>query len=190
MEKIDVPVMMKSKTNAAQKLADLFDHFEKPVIPVQEGLKKPWLFRIWDTNQKFFVLLNQTLVAAPQDSNSTKFEPALMAVVPNKATKQPDEQTYPIFLGLKDGNHVLSCIESGGQPQLQLAEENAMDLYNKNQEFKNFTFFCHTSESTCSFESSAFLNWYISASTEANKPIGLSHKGGREITTFYFEKEE
>ena len=30
MEKIDVAVMMKSKTSAAQKLADLFDHFEKP----------------------------------------------------------------------------------------------------------------------------------------------------------------
>ncbi|XP_062995563.1 interleukin-36 alpha-like [Elgaria multicarinata webbii] len=151
-------------------------------------LREPWLFSIWDINQKFFSWENNTLIAAPQDSNSAV---KLIAVVPNRAIPEK-ENTYPIILGHKDGNHVLSCVEAGGQPQLQIVEKRIMDLYNKNEEFKSFSFFSKTGPSNdpCNVESVAFPGWFISTSTEPNKPIALSRPGQTEITDFYFDKKE
>ncbi|XP_062995564.1 interleukin-36 alpha-like [Elgaria multicarinata webbii] len=151
-------------------------------------LEKPWLFSIWDINQKFFSWENNTLIAGPKNSNSAE---ELIAVVPNRAIPEK-ENTYPIILGHKDGKHVLSCVEAGGHPQLQIVEKRIMDLYNKNEELKSFTFFSKTGPSNdpCNVESVAFPGWFISTSTEPNKPIALSHPGQTEITDFYFDKKE
>ncbi|XP_053223786.1 interleukin-36 receptor antagonist protein-like [Podarcis raffonei] len=148
------------------------------------SLDRPWLYRIWDINQKFLFLKNNMLVAAPKDGNSPDY---LVAMTPNRVM---DENKFPIFLGTQDGAQTLSCGESGGQPQLTLEGKAIMDLYNDGKEHKNFTFFCKSGSSTetGSFESAAFPGWFLSTLTEPNQPIRLSHQGGAEITQFYFEK--
>ncbi|KAH0623199.1 hypothetical protein JD844_031256 [Phrynosoma platyrhinos] len=170
-------VKMRLKKSVAQEMEDMFHSFSKEK-EAAAALKAPWLFRIWDLNQKSFVLRNKTLVAVPRGSNASGIGKA-------------KENIFPILMGLQDGKHVLSCTESGRQPQLQIVEEDIMHLYQKNQPLKAFTFFNHTggsNQETCSFESAAFPGWFISTSTEANKPIGLGHEGGAAITIFYFEK--
>ncbi|XP_061448704.1 interleukin-36 receptor antagonist protein-like isoform X2 [Rhineura floridana] len=184
-----------------QKMQDLFNHFPKPkpkpdhskpsTDPVlfMHRIPTPWLYRIWDINQKFLFLMNNMLVAAPRNPSNSEH---LLSVTPNRGIEQKDEKIYPIFMGNEDGTHTLSCVESGGgQPQLKLVEKRIMDLYEKTQELKSFTFFCKggSSKETGSFESAAFPGWFMSASPEPNKPIGLSRQGGTEITQFYVEKK-
>ncbi|XP_058050056.1 interleukin-36 receptor antagonist protein-like [Ahaetulla prasina] len=149
-------------------------------------LKEPHLFRIWDISQKFFFMINSMLIANPLDFNS----PVWMAVLPNNAL---DPRQQPIFMGLNDGLHALSCtLSSEGHPQIHLVERNLMELYNQNQKFLDFSFYSKTdgSSETCSFESAQFPGWFISTSSEPNKPINLGQKGGTDITLFYFEASE
>ncbi|ETE71733.1 Interleukin-1 family member 10, partial [Ophiophagus hannah] len=116
-------------------------------------LREPRLFRIWDISQKFLFIVNSMLIANPLDFNS------------------PDPRQQPIFMGLTDGSHTLSCTSSSeGQPQLHLVMDGSSE--------------------TCSFESAQFPGWFISTSSEPNKPINLGQKGGTEITLFYFETSE
>nr|XP_060643592.1 interleukin-36 receptor antagonist protein-like [Anolis sagrei ordinatus] len=186
MEKI---VEMKPKKSVAEEMADLFHKFPNPKDMVFTAeLAEPWHYRIWDVGQKYLYMSNNTLVAAPKGSNSAE---ELLAVVPNRGFEKNNDNIFPIFMGLQDGYHVLSCVESGAQPQISIMEEGIMKLYKDAQPFKNFTFLNHTEggQETCSFESAAFPGWFLSTSTEPNKPIGLSRKGGAEIATFYFMKK-
>ncbi|XP_032084610.1 interleukin-36 receptor antagonist protein-like [Thamnophis elegans] len=149
-------------------------------------LKEPRLFRIWDISQKFLFMVNSMLIANPLDFNS----PVWMAVLPNNAL---DPRQQPIFMGLTDGLHTLSCtLSSEGQPQIHLVERNLMELYNQNQKFLDFSFYSKMEGSleTCSFESAQFPGWFISTSSEPSKPINLGQKGGTDITLFYFETSE
>uniref|UniRef100_A0A8D2LKB8 Interleukin-1 n=1 Tax=Varanus komodoensis TaxID=61221 RepID=A0A8D2LKB8_VARKO len=141
---------------------------------------EPYFFRFWDVNQKFLYLKNNVLVAKE-----------LIAVTPNRNIKQKDEHTYPIFIGINGGKQVLSCLESGGQPKLQLVV-NIMTLYYNNEEHKNFTFFSKTGQTqeACSIESIAFPGWFLSTSPEPDKPVAFSHEGGTMITLFYFDKKK
>ncbi|XP_033028400.1 uncharacterized protein LOC117060294 [Lacerta agilis] len=188
MEKVDTETLRVKphKMTVDQKMKDLFHHFPKPdhSKPHIVTLDKPWLYRVWDINQKFLFLKNNMLVAAPKDGNSPDY---LVAITPNTANH---ENKFPIFLGTQDGAQTLSCGESGGQPQLTLEGKAIMDLYNDGKEHKNFTFFCiiGSSTETGSFESAAFPGWFLSTSPEPNQPIRLSRQGGTEITQFYFEK--
>ncbi|XP_061448609.1 interleukin-1 receptor antagonist protein-like isoform X2 [Rhineura floridana] len=169
METVETETLMAkpNKMTVDQKMKDLFHHFStaKPHLDVHnEVLDKPWFYKIWDVDQKFLFLHNNMVLAAPRDSNSP---------------------------GTHNGARTLSCVESGGgQPQLNLEDRGIMDLYREKQELKSFTFFCKSgsSKETGSFQSAAFPGWFISTSSEPNKPISLSHQGGAEITEFYFEK--
>nr|XP_060642923.1 interleukin-1 receptor antagonist protein-like [Anolis sagrei ordinatus] len=186
---MEMAVEMKPKKSVAEEMADLFNDFTNPKDSgAKEALKAPSLFRIWDISQKYFFLENNTLVAVPKGSNSTE---EILGVVPNRGITDTNMNIFPIIMGLQDGKHVLSCAESGGQPQIKIVEQDLMILYGKNEPLKNFTFLNHTEggQQTCSFESAACPGWFIGTSTEPNKPVGLSHKGGAEITTFYFEKK-
>ncbi|XP_026527147.1 interleukin-36 receptor antagonist protein-like [Notechis scutatus] len=150
-------------------------------------LREPRLFRIWDISQKFLFMVNSMLIANPLDFNSPE---VWMAVLPNNAL---DPRKQPIFMSLTDGSHTLSCTSSSeGQPQLHLVERNIMELYNQNQKFLDFSFYSKMdgSSETCSFESAQFPGWFISTSSEPNKPINLGQKGGTGITLFYFETSE
>ncbi|XP_042327487.1 interleukin-36 alpha-like isoform X2 [Sceloporus undulatus] len=184
---MDEGVKLELMKSVTQEMEDLFKAFSKEK-EAAAALKEPWFFKIWDLDQKCFVLTNKTLVAVPKGSNSSE---ELLTVVPNTGTPQADKNIFPIFMGLQDGKHVLSCAESGGRPQLQIADEDIMNLYQKNEPLKTFTFLNHTggsNQETCSFESAAFPGWFISTSSEANKPISLEREGGAAITTFYFKK--
>ncbi|XP_070621649.1 interleukin-36 receptor antagonist protein-like [Erythrolamprus reginae] len=156
----------------------------KPNVYKIQRLKGPRLFRIWDISQKFLFMVNSMLIANHLDFDSTE---VWMAVLPNNAL---DPRQQPIFMGLMDGLHTLSCtLSSEGQPQLHLVERKLMELYNQNQQFLDFSFYSKMdgSSETCSFESAQFPGWFISTSSEPNKPINLSQKGGTDITLFYFE---
>nr|XP_003224252.1 PREDICTED: interleukin-36 receptor antagonist protein isoform X2 [Anolis carolinensis]XP_016851105.1 PREDICTED: interleukin-36 receptor antagonist protein isoform X2 [Anolis carolinensis] len=186
---MEMTVEMKPKKSIAEEMADLFHEFPNPKDTVTTAeLAKPWNYQIWDLSQKYLSLSNNTLVAAPKGSNSPE---EVLAVVPNRGFENSSSTIFPIFMGLQDGNRVLSCIETGAQPQISIMEEGIMKLYKNVQPFKNFTFLNHPEDSqqTCSFESAAFPGWFLSTSTEPNKPIGLSRKGGAEIATFYFIKK-
>ncbi|XP_008114233.1 interleukin-36 receptor antagonist protein [Anolis carolinensis] len=187
---MEMAVEMKPKKSVAEEMADLFHHFSDPKDSgSKEKLIAPSRFRIWDLSQKYFFLENKTLVAVPKGSNSPE---ELLGVVPNRGIKDTNANIFPIIMGPQDGKRVLSCAGSGGQPQIKIEEEDIMNLYGKNEPLKNFTFLNHTGDGqqTCSFESAAFPGWFLSTSTEPNKPISLSQKGGAEITTFYFEKSK
>ncbi|XP_063167438.1 uncharacterized protein LOC134502848 [Candoia aspera] len=72
------------------------------------------------------------------------------------------------------------------------SERDIMELYRQNERFLDFSFYSKMdgSSETCSFESAQFPGWFISTSSEPNKPIGLSQKGGTDITVFYSEAVE
>lgn len=67
-----------------------------------------------------------------------------------------------------------------------------MDLYKKKEASPEFTFYNQTkgSEVTCSFESAASPGWFLSTSSEPNKPLSLSQGGGSDITLFYIERKK
>lgn len=176
---------MTHKKTVDQEMADLFSHFGKSGQPSIVSLSEPWIYKIWDTNQKFIFLKDSTLVAAPlQNSNS---EVQLIAMTPNETL---DPSKRPLFMGTKDEKYILS-VKSAGQPQLQLVAGNIMELYKKKEKSTEFTFYNQTkgSEVTCCFESAASPGWFLSTASEANKPLGLSQGGGSDITLFYIEKK-
>ncbi|XP_025030145.1 interleukin-36 alpha-like [Python bivittatus] len=176
-----------------EEMVDLFNEYKPiPGCPeppeghsVPEVLKVPWLFQFWDISHKFLSVMNNTLIATPQNSNSPG---SSFAVFPNTCL---DPKKNPIFMGV--GNCAVSCRKSGdGQPQLQVMEKDIEMLYKAPEEFKNFTFYSMSGgrPETCSFESAEFPGWFISTSSEPNKPIGLSQRGGPENILFYFEKKK
>ncbi|XP_003224250.1 interleukin-36 receptor antagonist protein [Anolis carolinensis] len=150
-------------------------------------LRTPWLFRIWDISQKFLFLMGNMLLAKFQNANMPDH---LISVLPNTAL---DPKKKPIFMGLSDKNHSFCCVKSGeGQPQLQIVERSILQLYQEKKELKPFTFYSKADggPETCSFESAEFPNWFISTSSEPNRPIGLSPKESAENTLFFFERKD
>ncbi|XP_008114231.1 interleukin-1 family member 10 isoform X2 [Anolis carolinensis] len=168
---------------------------KKPLKPVPIGNgtnviqveKEPRLYSIWDISQKFLFLVNNIIIANPRNSNAPEL---FMEVFPNTAL---DPQMQPIFMAPNGRKYSLSCMKSGaGQPQLQLTEADIKTLYQKNQKALSFTFYSKTdgSPGTCSFESAAFPGWFLSTSSQANKPMGLSRRGGAQNTLFYFQRHK
>ncbi|XP_077775752.1 interleukin-1 family member 10-like [Podarcis muralis] len=184
-------VEAKRKKTWDQEMADLFTAFGPISGPLHPSStenvhmkREPWLFRFWDINQNYFFLQNNILIAAPQNSNSSD---ELMVVLPNHSL---EEKKRPIFIGLRDKSYTLFCVKSGeGQPQLKLEERKIHQLYEKNEEFKSFTFYSKTEGNgeKCSFQSAEFPDWFISTSPEPNQPVGLSKQDGSANTLFYFE---
>ncbi|XP_048369570.1 interleukin-1 family member 10-like isoform X1 [Sphaerodactylus townsendi] len=178
MQQEETSMIEHERKTVNQEMADLFnDYGRKPEVP--------WLYRIWDTKQKYLLLQNGTLVAAPQNSNS---EDQLITVAPNRVI---DSSKRPIFMGTKVQNYVLT-VKSGDRPQLQLVAGDVKDLHEKKEESKEFTFYNQTkgSETTCSFESAISPGWFLSTSAEPHKPLGLSQGGGSDITIFYFVRKQ
>uniref|UniRef100_A0A803T6M1 Interleukin-1 n=1 Tax=Anolis carolinensis TaxID=28377 RepID=A0A803T6M1_ANOCA len=112
----------------------------------------------------------------------------LMEVFPNTVL---DPEMMPIFMGPQGSKQCLSCEKSPeGQIQLQLKVSDIKTLYDKKEESLAFTLYSKTdgSPETCSFESAEFPGWFLSTSSESNKPVGLSRQGGTENTLFYFKR--
>ncbi|KAL7981460.1 hypothetical protein Chor_002356 [Crotalus horridus] len=196
-----VPVMIKQKESSAQEGTSpqnvLFVctynkylmHIPIPSInPEATALKEhdPRLFKLWDIDEKYLFLVNNVLVADVKSSNSPE---QLMAVLPNRSLDKPRQ---PIFMGPENKNSCLSCVKSGnGQYQLELKEKAIKELYWDSKNAKAFTFYSKSdgNGNTCSFESAEFPDWFLSTSSEAKKPLGLSQKGGPQNVLFYFERK-
>ncbi|XP_062995568.1 interleukin-1 family member 10-like [Elgaria multicarinata webbii] len=178
-----------SKKSWDREMRELFCQFTptSPSVVITFSENQPRLYKIWDISQKFLLLMNNILVAGPKTSNSPE---QLISVLPN-ITLDPKRQ--PIFMGLSDATQTLSCVKSNdGPPHLQLVKENIVELYKKKEPSLSSTFFSRTSgnQETCCFESAAFPGWFISTSTEPNRPIHLSREGGADINVFYFERKQ
>ncbi|XP_026527148.1 interleukin-1 family member 10-like [Notechis scutatus] len=171
-----------------EEMRSLFKQLEPELKPGDMCIAselRPRLFRFWDISQKIFSLMgDDMLVASPNDSNSTE---QLIAVLPNNAL---EVRKQAIFMGIQP-NTVINCVQTEeGQVQLQLMSGDIMYLYKQNEKFLNFSFYSKTDGSgdTCSFESAQFPGWFLSTSSEAHKPIGLSQKGGPENILFHFQR--
>ncbi|XP_032084760.1 interleukin-36 alpha-like [Thamnophis elegans] len=160
------------------------------LFPIAGGeghkLPEPHLFKFWDLNHKYFFLVENKLVADVKTPGSPE---QLMAMLPNKAL---DSAQYPMFMGPEKKKSCLSCVKSGtGQYQIELKEKDIKELDKDPPNAKAFTFYSKQEGNgdKCTFESAEFPGWFISTSSEAKKPIGLSQKGGTQNILFYFEKK-
>ncbi|XP_058050049.1 interleukin-36 alpha-like isoform X1 [Ahaetulla prasina] len=158
------------------------------VVTVWKPLKEdnPRLFKFWDLNQKYLYLVENTLVADVKTSGSPE---QLIAMLPNKSLAMAQQ---PFFMSPEQKKSCLSCVKSeNGQYQIELKEKDIKDLYHDPKNGKAFTFYCKSAGNgnTCSFESAEFQGWFLSTSSEAKKPIGLSQKGGPQNILFYFERK-
>ncbi|XP_015682299.1 interleukin-1 family member 10-like [Protobothrops mucrosquamatus] len=169
-----------------EEIAELFHDTEPdPEIKPYEH-PDPRLYKFWDLNQKYLFLLKDVIVADVQTSDSPE---QFMAVLPNRSL---DKTQKPIFMGPEKKKSCLSCVKSGnGQYQLELKEKDIADLYWDSKSAKAFTFYSKSdgNADTCSFESAEFPGWFLSTSSEAKKPLGLSQKGGPQNVLFYFKRK-
>ncbi|XP_015684528.1 interleukin-36 receptor antagonist protein-like [Protobothrops mucrosquamatus] len=168
-----------------EEIADLFHDTEGERSHVKEP--DPRLFKLWDINQKYLFLVKNVLVADVKSKSNLPEQ--LMKVLPNRSLDKPRQ---PLFMGLENKNSCLSCVKSGnGQYQLELQEKDIRELYLDPKNAKAFTFYSRSDGNvdTCSFESAEFPGWFLSTSSEAKKPLGLSQKGGPQNVLFYFERK-
>ncbi|XP_032084755.1 interleukin-36 alpha-like [Thamnophis elegans] len=167
-----------------EETADLFHDSKSEQVPLSES--NPRLYKFWDINQKYLFLVENTLVADVKTSNSPE---QLMAVLPNISL---DSAQKPIFMAPEKKKSCLSCVKSGtGQYQIELKEKDIKELYGDPKNAKAFTFYSKEEGNgdKCTFESAEFPGWFISTSSEAKKPIGLSQKGGTQNILFYFKRK-
>ncbi|XP_015682308.1 interleukin-36 receptor antagonist protein [Protobothrops mucrosquamatus] len=170
--------MEPQKKTVDEELKELFHAFKD-----KEALNKPWDFRTWDIEQKYFFFEKNQLIAAPLDFRSSV---QLMAVVPNNNL---EIRKRPIFLGLTDKRLVLAGqLSVNDEPQLVILEDDIMDLYRSTNESKNYSFYVVTkcSRMTCCFESVAFPGWFLCTSVQPNMPLGLCKAGDPKIILFHF----
>ncbi|XP_015684526.1 interleukin-1 family member 10-like [Protobothrops mucrosquamatus] len=167
-----------------EEIADLFhDTAGEPTVYTEPS---PRLYKLWDINQKYLFLVKNVLVA---DVKLSGLSEELLVVLPNRSLDKPRQ---PLFMGPEKKKSCLSCVKSGnGQYQLELQEKDIKDLYLDPKNAKAFTFYSKTdgNADTCSFESAEFPGWFLSTSSEAKKPLGLSQKGGPHNVLFYFERK-
>ncbi|XP_032084812.1 interleukin-36 alpha-like [Thamnophis elegans] len=176
---------MASKTHKKTWDEEMAGSFHIPA-GADAALPEPYLFTFWDLNHKYFFLLEDKLVADVKTPGSPE---QLIAVLPNKSL---DSAQYPMFMAPEKKNSCLSCVKSGtGQYQIELKEKDIRELEKDPQNAKAFTFYSKPAGNgdKCTFESAEFPGWFMSTSSEAGKPIGLSQKGGTQNILFYFEKK-
>uniref|UniRef100_A0A8D0FZP2 Interleukin-1 n=1 Tax=Sphenodon punctatus TaxID=8508 RepID=A0A8D0FZP2_SPHPU len=147
------------------------------------GSKKvPRHYRVRDIEHKAFYLKDNSLVAVPlQGEHATQEEK--ISVVPNRSL---DRSRFPLIMGIKGGIQGLSCGTSD-QPKLQLEDAKLMELFEKDDDAKRFTFFKSYNGNTHKFESAAYPGWFICTSAQLNEPITLTNQpGNAAITDFHF----
>ncbi|XP_025030144.1 interleukin-1 receptor antagonist protein-like [Python bivittatus] len=170
-------------TNKPQKKS--WDEEMEDLCRHHETKTEARLYKIWDIHEKYLFLVKNVLVADLKTSNSPE---QLIEVLPNYRL---DAKRIPIFMGLGHQKYSLSCVKAGdGQHQIELKEKGIMELQH-HPENKAFTFYSKSegNADTCSFESAEFPGWFLSTSSEPNKPVGLSQKGGPQNILFHFERK-
>ncbi|XP_027993198.2 interleukin-36 beta [Eptesicus fuscus] len=147
-------------------------------------LGHPGTYSIRDSLQMVWVLEGKSLIAVPSDDNNVK--PATIFSVPCTDPNISNEKGSPIYLGVQE-DLCLFCAEINGQPTLQLKEESIMKLYEEKEAKKSFLFLRGIEGSTSTFQSVAYLGWYIATSSQARQPVTLTKDRGKTYNTnFYF----
>ncbi|XP_019300385.2 interleukin-36 gamma isoform X1 [Panthera pardus] len=146
------------------------------------AVNKPQTGEVSDLNQQVWILQDQTIVTVPRTDSVT---PVTVTVVPCKYPEYLEQgRGIPIYMGIENPEMCLSCEDIGGQPTLQLKEEEILDLYNEVTPVEPFLFYHSKDGRTSTFESVAFPGWFI-ASSEIRHPLFLtSDLGGKNNVNF------
>ncbi|XP_025783003.1 interleukin-36 gamma-like [Puma concolor] len=146
------------------------------------SVNKPQTGEVSDLNQQVWILQDQTIVTVPRTDSVT---PVTVTVVPCKYPEYLEQgRGIPIYMGIENPEMCLSCEDIGGQPTLQLKEEEILDLYNEVAPVEPFLFYHSKDGRTSTFESVAFPGWFI-ASSEIRHPLFLtSDLGGKNNVNF------
>uniref|UniRef100_A0A8C9C515 Interleukin-1 n=1 Tax=Phocoena sinus TaxID=42100 RepID=A0A8C9C515_PHOSS len=154
-----------------------------PVSSRHPIMDSPQIGECFDSNQQAWILKGRTLVIAPLNNSVT---PVIVTVIPctNPGSVEED-RGIPIYLGIKDPKMCLYCEDVGGQPKLQLKDQDILDLYNRPEPMKPFLFYHSQTGSTSTFESVAFPGWFIASSSEKGQPIFLTSNLGKMHTTAF-----
>ncbi|XP_042837906.1 interleukin-36 gamma-like isoform X2 [Panthera tigris] len=146
------------------------------------AVNKPQTGEVSDLNQQVWILQDQTIVTVPRTDSVT---PVTVTVVPCKYPEYLEQgRGIPIYMGIENPEMCLSCEDIGGQPTLQLKEEEILDLYNEVAPVEPFLFYHSKDGRTSTFESVAFPGWFI-ASSEIRHPLFLtSDLGGKNNVNF------
>uniref|UniRef100_A0A2K6F680 Interleukin-1 n=1 Tax=Propithecus coquereli TaxID=379532 RepID=A0A2K6F680_PROCO len=146
---------------------------EEPKI---ELIKHPQLMNVQDINHRVWVLQGQTLIAVPRKHHT-------VPVTCQHMENLEKDRGNSIYLGLKELELCLFCTKGGEWPILQLKEQNIMDLYKQPKPVKPFLFYHSQSGRNSTFESVAFLGWFIAVSSEGGYPLILTQDLGKAHVT-------
>uniref|UniRef100_A0A6I8NU97 Interleukin-1 n=2 Tax=Ornithorhynchus anatinus TaxID=9258 RepID=A0A6I8NU97_ORNAN len=141
-----------------------------------------------DISGKYLFLVDKTLIAAFLTHNT---EPTVFLILPVQGSES-GVSGNSIYLGVEEGERCLCCIESGGQPTLQVKEKNLMDLYHNGDKSHRFTFYTQpTGTGTVSYQSVAHPGWFICTSPYPEEPVTLTNRlGETQITDFLFQNKK
>uniref|UniRef100_A0A673SXU5 Interleukin-1 n=1 Tax=Suricata suricatta TaxID=37032 RepID=A0A673SXU5_SURSU len=147
-----------------------------------DKVRSPQTGEVSDLNQQVWILQDQIIVTVPRTDSVT---PVTVTVVPCKYPESLEQgRGIPIYMGIENPEMCLSCEDIGGQPTLQLKEEEILDLYNRVSPVEPFLFYHSKDGRTSTFESVAFPGWFI-ASSEIHHPLFLtSDLGGKNNVNF------
>ncbi|XP_004633276.1 interleukin-36 alpha [Octodon degus] len=141
----------------------------------------PFYRHVSDLNQRVWVLQGQTLIMAPRKANTV---PVIVGLYPcpHLETLEKD-RGKPMYLGLQEPQCSLLCTKIGGQPVLQLNERTIRNLYHYPEPEKPFLFYHNEVGSTSTFESAAFLGWFIAADSTGQSPVVMTQEVGKTFVT-------
>ncbi|XP_002709614.2 interleukin-36 gamma isoform X2 [Oryctolagus cuniculus] len=149
---------------------------------IHGAMSEPYVGKLSDLDQQVWILQGQTLVTVPRSSNAAAVTITVMPCKYPEALEQG--KGVPIYLGIQNPKMCLFCEDTGGQPTLQLKEQEILDLYNHTEPVKPFLFYHMQTGRTSTFESVAFPGWFI-ASFKKGQPIFLTSNQGKLYNTAF-----
>ncbi|KAI5930671.1 interleukin-36 gamma [Manis javanica] len=146
------------------------------------AVNRPLTGQVSDLSQQVWTFRGQNVVTVPRSASVTAVTVTLVACKYPESLEQG--RGTPIYLGIENPEVCLSCEDVGGQPTLQLKEQEILSLYNSDVPVKPFLFYHVKMQSTSTFESVAFPGWFI-ASSQSGQPIFLTSDLGMKYNTAF-----
>nr|XP_017519480.2 interleukin-36 gamma [Manis javanica] len=146
------------------------------------AVNRPLTGQVSDLSQQVWTFRGQNVVTVPRSASVTAVTVTLVACKYPESLEQG--RGTPIYLGIENPEVCLSCEDVGGQPTLQLKEQEILSLYNSDVPMKPFLFYHVKMQSTSTFESVAFPGWFI-ASSQSGQPIFLTSDLGMKYNTAF-----
>ncbi|XP_017283247.1 interleukin-1 beta [Kryptolebias marmoratus] len=101
-------------------------------------------------------------------------------------------EALPVALGIKDTNLYLSCDKKGDTPTLYLEaveDKESFKMINSRSEMKRFLFYKQDiAMNNSTLMSASFPNWYISTSTQDNRPVEMCQVSAPRYTNFNIQQ--